>query len=124
MKWILLAVFSMSAQAESWKARGLGAEFYLVSKLESITFNGRILKTKIAIKDCNRDLSQSFMNEIRAKLSDPTSFTPSEGIHLELDGKSTLNVKTKSSLGIALLTMEDRFQRFKLTQESLCSSSR
>jgi hypothetical protein len=124
MKILFLLLLPVLAHAEIWVARGQGANVYLKAEKDLITFKGHLAESKIILKDCNREQAEEFMETLRSKLAQPMSYTTALGINLQIDGNSTPNVSHKSALGIDLLSMDDKFLRFKLAQEALCSSSR
>lgn len=111
-----------SAWAEIWKVRGAGAEFFLDSNPNYLHYSGKVVRGKITLKNCNRDLAKALVQSLRKELTNPMSFIPGKGIRVILDNERLSDVSVKSNLALKFITMDDRFQQFKLAQESACSS--
>lgn len=125
--FILLPIFmsvTVTATAEVWRGRGVGAEFTLKHDRNGLSFIGKVEQGEIPERTCNRQLLQNFMTRLRRELQNPANFLPGRSVQLSIDGDQVAPVNAQGPLGILLRSLDDSYHRLVLAERLACGGSK
>lgn len=112
-------LLSLPVHAETWRAHGMGASFTLKADRTHFSYEGRLVRTAFPLATCNQTVVQQFMRTLRAQIG-KRPFRESSKLRLSIDAQS-FGVKPRSSLGTALLKMDDSVTKLVAHKETACS---